>query len=103
MRLTFSPVRRDDSLSVERQGDTLILNGEAFDFTALPEGAILPRSAIDCSWIAGDVRRQDGVLTIPLILPHGPSGSAETRFPQPLDLIEDGPVALPPFDAEVAA
>ncbi|UWQ16161.1 hypothetical protein [Jannaschia sp. M317] len=103
MRLTFSPVRRDDSLSVDRQGDTLILNGEAFDFSALPEGAILPRSAIVTLWVAGDVTREGGVLTIPLILPHGPAGPDETRFAQPLTLTENGPVTLPPFDAEVSA
>ena len=102
MHLTFSPVRRDDTLTLSRAGDVLTVNGEAFDFSPLPEGATLPRNAIDCEWIAGDVSRVDGVLTVPLILPHGQKAPEETRFPAPITLTEDGPVDLPAYDMEQA-
>jgi hypothetical protein len=39
-----------------------------------------------------------GVLTVPLILPHGGDAPEATRFPAPIDA-GDGPVALPPYNA----
>jgi hypothetical protein len=101
MTLTFSPVRTDDRLSVEVAGDVLTLNGAVLDFGPLPVGATLPRAAIDCGWIAGDVERDGaGVLTVPLVLPHGPDAPEATLFPVPL-VAGDGPVVLPPHGAAV--
>ena len=97
MILTFSPVRYDTILSLQREGDVLTLNGEAFDFGPLPDGATLPRDAIVCDWIAGDVRREGGMLMVPLLLPHGPDAPEATRFPQPIVLAADGPVTLPAY------
>jgi hypothetical protein len=100
MKLTFSPVRMDEPLSAHVAGDVLTLNSDALDFGPLPAGATLPRAAIDSPWIAGDVTRDlAGVLTVPLILPHGANAPEETLFPQPL-LAGNGPVALPRFDVE---
>lgn len=101
MKLTFSPVRMDMTLVAEVRGDTLMLNGDAYDFAPLPPGAILPRAAIDSPWIAGDVTRDDaGVLTVPLILPHGPIAPEATRFPVPMQVSEDGPVDLPQWGSD---
>lgn len=99
MHLTFSPMRRDDTLALSRTGDVLTINGEAFDFSALPEGASLPRDAVACDWLAGDVERIGGVLHLSLILPHGANAPRETRFPVPI-MAGDGPVALPPYEIE---
>lgn len=99
MKLIFTPQRRGDRLTLERSGDVLIINGEAFDFAPLPEGAILPATAVASGWIAGDVTREGGVLCVPLILPHGPDAPPETRFPEPVTLTGDGPVAVPDHDA----
>ena len=98
MQITLTPQRRDDRLSLERKGDSLILNGEVFDFTALPEGGTLPRDAVACDWLAGDVTRQDGVLHLTLILPHGVDAPEATLFPVPITLTGDGPVALPAYE-----
>lgn len=100
MILTLSPVRMDDTLTASVAGDVLTLNGEALDFAPLPSGATLPREAVDNPWIAGDVTRaMDGTLTVPLILPHGSNAPEATRFPAPIDA-GDGPVPLPPYNAE---
>lgn len=100
MILTFFPQRRDDRLEVQRAGDVLTLNGTALDFGPLPAGGVLPREAVDSPWIAGDVRRlPDGRLEVPLLLPYGPDAPHETRFPLPLILDGDGPVALPAWGA----
>lgn len=101
MKITLSPMRRDDRLSLSKVGDTLTINGEALDFSGLPNGATLPREAIDCGWIAGNVERDEtGGLTVPLVLPHGMSAPDKTRFPGCITVTEDGPVDLPPHDTE---
>ncbi len=99
MRITLSPVRLDETLTATRAGDVLTLNGVAFDFGPLPEGATLPAEAIDSEWIVGPVSRIDGDLHITLRLPHGPNPSQAVAFPEPIHVTEDGPIPLP-FDPE---
>lgn len=95
MKITFSPMRDDRVLRLERAGDRLTINGEAFDFSPLPEGATLPTEAVACDWIAGAVTRVNGVLAIPLILPLGPDAPSAARFPMPVVPGGDGPIPLP--------
>ena len=95
MKIILSPMRHDMPLSLERAGDVLTINGEAYDFTALPEGATLPRDAVACDVLTSDVERIDGALNLTLRLPHGPNAPQETRFPAPIIDPPDGPVALP--------
>lgn len=96
MQITLSPMRRDERLTLHREGDVLTLNGEPFDLSGVPEGATLPRKAIDSDWIAGDVERVSGALNVPLILPHGAHAPQDTLFPAPITIDGDGAVALPP-------
>ena len=100
MHIKLSPQRRDDTLTVSRQGDTLIINGQTFDLWAIPDGATLPADAIDCEYIISDVERIDGVLHLTLVLPHGANAPEETRFPEPILVTEDGEIELPPYDEE---
>jgi hypothetical protein len=103
MNLTFSPVRMDTPLTASVDGDVLTLNGAALDFGPLPKGATLPRAAIPCDWIAGDVTRDDaGMLTVPLILPHGANAPPDTLFPTPVT-VTAGAVPLPPYQIEMEA
>lgn len=97
MHITLSPVRMDETLTASRSGDVLTLNGEAFDFGPLPEGATLPAEAIDSEWIVGPVLRIDGELHLTLRLPHGPNPSEAVAFPEPVTVTADGPIPLP-FD-----
>ena len=98
MRLIFSPIRMDEPLTANVAGDVLTVNGEALDFGPLPAGATLPCSAIDCSWIAGDVTRDmSGLLNVPLFLPHGANAPHATKFPSTM-LVGNGPVSLPSYD-----
>lgn len=100
MYITLSLVRADESLIVSREGDTLRLNGETFDFSQLPEGATLPEGAIVSDWIAGPVSRINGELHLTLRLPHGPNPSRAVAFPDSIHITEDGPIPLP-FDPPV--
>jgi hypothetical protein len=95
MHITLIPQRSEARLSLSRAGSVLIIDGVAYDFAPLPEGATLPRAAVDCPALAGDVTRTGGVLQIALILPHGANPPMEARFPEPITVAEDGPITLP--------
>ena len=92
MIIKWNPQRRDDSLTVVKHGDKLIVNGVEYDFTSIPEGATLP---IDSDLFSGNVERVGGVLKVTLTLPHGPNPSKAVAFPEPIDVVADGPVELP--------
>ena len=95
MKIFLSPQRRDDTLSVVRRGDLLVVNDEPFDFSAVGEGDILPRSAIESEWFAGDVTRVNGELELTLILPNPANFSQAQAFPAPITVTKNGPVVLP--------
>jgi hypothetical protein len=95
MKITFSPQRRGDTLELHRVGDTLTVNGEAFDFSKLGEGDRLPAEAMSSQWFVGPVTRADGVLQLTIMLPLPINYSPAQAFPEPLVLTGDGPVALP--------
>jgi len=95
MKIKLSPKRRDDTLTVTKQGDTLTINGTAYDFSVIPDGATLPKDATDCAWLASDVERIDGVLHLTLLLPHGANATQAARFPQPIINPADGVLELP--------
>jgi len=95
MQIKLSPQRLDGTLIASKAGDVLTLNGEAFDFGPLPEGATLPAEAIASGWIIGPVSRIDGDLHLTLRLPHGPNPSQAVAFPEPIHVTEDGPIPLP--------
>ncbi|OJF97562.1 hypothetical protein [Pararhizobium antarcticum] len=97
MNISFSPQRRNDALIIEKAGEVLTINGTAFDFSVIPEGATLPASAVDCEFITGNVQRIEGILHLTMILPHGPDPSADVANPADLSMPPDGVLAIP-FD-----
>lgn len=99
MRLTFSPVRMDAPLTASVAGDTITLNDETVDLSDISEGASINAGAFGCDWITGEVTRQDGVLHLTLILPHGGNAPQETLWPEPVEA-GDGPVVLPVYEVE---
>jgi hypothetical protein len=100
MRILFSPQRRDESLTVVKDGDKLRIKGELFSFISLPDGATIPAGDVPCEWIVGPVDRIDGEIQLTLVLPHGPNPSQAVGFPQPLVDPPDGQLAIP-FDPPV--
>jgi hypothetical protein len=99
MQINLSPQARFDRLTVSKSGDVLTINGTEYDFGPLPDGGTLPRDAVDCEWLASDVERISGEIHLTLILPHGSNAPETTRFPAPITVTEDGPVALPAYEA----
>lgn len=95
MQITFTPMRSDMVLRLERLGETLRVNGRILDFTALAEGASLPVAGFDCPLLAADVTRANGVVQVTLILPHAADAPEDERRQRVLQVSADGPVALP--------
>lgn len=93
MQIILNPVRLDQPLALIRKGDTLMFNGHAVDLASYdPE--VTP-----CDWmVAPPVRTPQG-WQVQIILPHGADAPHETRFPRPITVTGNGPVALPPYDA----
>lgn len=95
MHISFSPQRRDDTLTMSRRGDTLTINGDSFDFSTLPEGATIAAENSPSPWITGPIERIDSKLHLTLLLPHGPNPSEAVAFPEPIIDPADGELELP--------
>lgn len=109
MKIKLSPVL-DDSTPLQatiKDKDTIIINGETFDFSPLKDGETLPMSAIGgCSPFVSDIERdQFGALHFTLRLPHGSNAPQETLFPvaydTPID-IDSGELPVPPYNEVLA-
>lgn len=91
----------DNTLTLAVYGDTVILNSETFDFSALSAGDLLPKEAILSEWFSSDIYKDEhGVLHLGLRLPHGANAPYSTRFPSPILVEEDGEVLLPAYNEE---
>ena len=98
MKISLSPQRRDDELTLSKSGDVLTINGEPFDFSTLPDGATIPIGNVPCPWIIGPIHRVNGQLGLTLILPHGPNPPNFIAFPEPIIDPPDGNIALPKME-----
>lgn len=95
MHITLSPRRSDDLIAISKQGDTLTINGEILDFSVIPEGAILPASAVSGGYFTGNITRTGGELSLTLTAPHSKDPSPAAAFPEPLNDVQDGVLELP--------
>jgi len=95
MHIILMPQRRDDSLTVSKQGDILTVNGTSYDFSVVTDGATLPASATDCPFLFGNIERIAGVLRLTLLLPTGPNASQAANFPAPIINPANGNLELP--------
>lgn len=99
MILNLSPVRCDESISVVRDGEVLIINGVSFDFSRLADGSTLPLEAIGSDFVVAPVERTADGVVISLMLPHAADASEAVRFPGPIYNPANGPVPLPGMEA----
>jgi hypothetical protein len=107
MKLTLIPQRRNDALALSLSGDVLTINGEALDLSGIPTGATLPRDAVDCAWLASDIKRdEDGTLCLSLILPHGfiadpwSDAARAVLYPSVIEVTKNGAITLPTYEEE---
>ncbi|KAB0502754.1 hypothetical protein [Pseudomonas lini] len=97
MNITLYGQRYDDEpFELIKQGDSLLINGEEFDLSPLPEGGSLPGSAVDSQWFAlGQIERVGGNIQLSLLYPIPANFSPEQSTPKVLGNPPDGPVSLP--------
>jgi hypothetical protein len=95
MQISLSPQRRDDALVISKSGDVLTINGEVFDFSVIPDGAMLPAAAVSSVYVAGNIERVSGDLRLTLMLPHGENPPRHVAFPDPILNPPDGILELP--------
>lgn len=103
MKISLSPMRCDETLEVSKAGDMLTINGEAYDFSSLPDGATIPSGVVPCQWITGPVDRVEGAIHITLVLPHGPSPREAVAFPPSIENPPNGLILLPEEENHVDA
>lgn len=95
MIIQLSPQVNPSKLTVSKQGDSLTINGELFDFSPLTAGSMLPAVAVGSDFIIGNVYRKDGQLNITLLLPILFDAPAPATFPTPIINPPDGEIDLP--------
>lgn len=95
MNIILTPQVRSDSLALSKSGDILTINGDAFDFSFIGDGDILPRDAVECELLVSDVTRTDGEITLSLILPIRSAASDSAKFPEPILNAPDGDIEVP--------
>lgn len=90
-------------LAVSKSGQELIVNGEAYDFSVIPDGSELPHAdkATGCWHFHGPIRREDGDLHITLRMPISDRPTQSQAFPEPIHVTDDGPVHLPADDPDL--
>ena len=106
MKIYLSPVRSEQEIVAVKLGDSLIINGEQFDFSPMGDGDTLPAEAISSPWFPGDVEKTEGELIITLLFPIPQNFSPEQAFPVPLEGLQDGVIEFPaplPITSEQAA
>lgn len=95
MKIRLIPVRMDQGLEARLEGEVLWLNGQAVDLSGVVEGEPVAADRFGCDWLAGDVVREKGEISVSLILPHGAEAPDEARFPAPFRVARRGRIALP--------
>lgn len=97
MNIHFDVYRGDEDVVISKQGDRLTINGEEFDFSAIPEGALLPASAVKSEFIssARPIERLNGEIHLTLRIPHKENASKERRFLEPIVDAPNGFLELP--------
>lgn len=89
MKLTLIPIRSDETLTIARDGDRLVLNGTPLDLP--PEGEERIVEGEPARWIVSALRR--GAVSI--VVPYGPQIDGKVLPVTTLEVTADGAIALP--------
>lgn len=94
MKFKFIPQRSDGTLAIYVSGETVIVNGTAYDLSPLAEGQSI-------SFGSGAAKRANGI-TVSLPLPYSQDPSIDPMKVYEVDSVV-GPVEVPGHDAEQPA
>lgn len=91
--LNLSPTGGISETTASINGTVLTLNGTDYDLSELPDGATAKHPEL------GKLTRNGDEYECTIRIGHGPNAPHETRFPQPIVLIDhSGTVELPLYD-----
>ena len=95
--ITLAAIRMDGKLTLSAAGDVLTINGEDLDLSALGDGEALEGGAVDHPLVSSvdSIRRVGDMIHITVLLPTGYPAPEAARFAAPIEVTEDGPIALP--------
>lgn len=93
IKINLSPVRSEvRQPNVYFAHPILTVDSTPYDLSQLPDGATAHHSVL------GTVERIGDDYQCTLSLTHGPNAPESTRYPQPIEVTQDGPVELPDYD-----
>lgn len=92
LKALIDPAGSHGPLSVSWDEPTLTVNGTGYDLSLVEDGDKIKHPVLRGVYRNGD----DYEVTVRL--PHGMNAPASTRFPEPITVIEDGPVELPTYN-----
>lgn len=94
--ITLSPqVSKRPALAVSVAGAVITINGDELDLSSLEDGDWLDEGATGSPIVQGKVTREAGVIHIRLLFPIRYGAPDSARYPAPIEVTADGPVALP--------
>ncbi len=104
MKINLTPQRSEADLTISKTGDALTINAKKYDFSALTEGDILPRGAVENGQLASDVTRINGEIQLTLVLPIPASHVNDPAASHPAAIVPtiDGQIALPVPSPDIA-
>lgn len=95
LKINLSPVRSDEQQpDIEYNDPVLTVDGTDYDLSELPDGATAQHPVL------GTVERSGDDYEIALTLTHGANAPKSTRFPDPIEVTENGRVELPIYDEQ---
>ena len=97
MIIKFSPQIGAGQCSLSKQGETITVDGETFDFSGIAEGDYMDIDDIGCPFIVNHVRRIDGQVIVKVRFGIGQNASANQTFPEDLIDPPDGAILFPEY------
>lgn len=93
LKLKFTPQRNDEGQLIVNWNDPVLTVQEVqYDLSELPDGATAEHEVLR------QVIRNGNDYEVLLVLPHGSNASEATRFPQDLEIFENGIINVPLYN-----
>lgn len=95
-KIKFSPQFSNKQLTLEKRDTSLIINGDVFDFSDMPDGSTYPSGAVNSDHIIGEVENINGAIHMTILLPYNLNEPPHSvSFPDEILMDRDGRISLP--------
>lgn len=89
----WEDTQRQGPVALSFTGTVMSLDGTEYDLALIPDGADVAHPEFSAS-------RNGDDYTVKIRLRYIRGAPHHTRFPEPIEVTEDGPVTLPPYGGE---